>query len=275
MSVEDILTAPDKRAPVYLVEFQQGPNFYRYTTATNDGTDVVVLNQVYTHAAVSIDRISASVSEGPGGEGTIVLASDDPVVQIFDAFLPVEPLTCLVQYYETNDPDQQLRSILSGEVTAIVDGADGTSKVTVKPLYQSFNRSVPWQVQQETCVLVTYGLQCGVNPEEFKLTAIGVSALTNEYIESTAWATSDPTYFKAGFVRNRRTRETRFILDQQANGRLMISYPFDHATGTDTYDAYAGDQRTGTVCQNKFHNKINFMGFEKIPTKNLFKTGIK
>lgn len=274
MTINNILTTPDKRFPVYLVEFQQGPNFYRRTTATD--ADQVFGSRIFTrNDPVSIDKISQSVSEGPGGEGTITLASTDAVVKLFDAFLPVEPLTCLVQYFELNDPDRQLRSILSGEVTAIVDGDDGTSKVTIKPLYQSFNRNVPWQVQQETCVLVTYGFQCGLNPRDFMITADGVIALTADYIQATPWATSDATYFRAGYVKNRRTRETRFVLDQQANGKLMLSYPFDQGTIADTYDAFAGDQRTGDVCQNKFHNKINFMGFEKIPTKNMFKAGIR
>lgn len=273
MSIDTVLASPDLRAPIYLVEFQQGPNFYRYTTAS-DGPKTFS-GRTFAVAPVSIDKITQSVSEGPGGEGTLTLASDDPVVQIFDAFLPVEPLTCLVQYYEKNDSSQQLRSILAGEVTSMVDQNDATTKISVKPFYQSFNRAIPWQVQQETCVLVTYGVQCGVSAEDFRIASSGGITLDNTFIMNSAWDTSDATYFKGGYVKCRRTRETRFVLDQQALGKLIISYPFDQARSTDTFDAFAGDQRTGDVCKNKFHNKINFMGFEKIPTKNLFKTGIK
>lgn len=272
MSIEGVLASPDQRSPVYLVEFQQGPNFYRYTTASDE--DKIIGGQLFLRATVAIEKITQSVSEGPGGEGTITLASDDPVVQIFDAFLPVEPVTCSVSYYEENDVTRTIRNVLSGEVTGPTDDDAGMSKLRVRPFYQSFNRAIPWQVQQETCVLTLYGVQCGVNAEDYRIGAHGVALITPGYVEAAAWDTTDPTYFKAGYVTNKRTREVRFILDQQG-GKLIISYPFDQATVTDNFDAFAGCQRTGKVCQEKFDNKINFMGFEKIPTKNLFKAGIK
>lgn len=273
MSLEDVLLSADARSPVYVVEFQQGPTFFRYTTSSYE--DPVFFGQMYHRALVSISKLSQSVSEGPGGEGTIVLTTDDPVVQIFDALLPVEPVTCLVRMYEDNDPDRQLATVLSGEIASLSDKDDGTTELTIKPAYQSFNRAVPWQVQQENCVLVLFGVQCGVSAADYRITSAGVLALTGEMIQAGAWDTADPTYFKSGYVKCQRTREVRFILDQQAGGKLILSYPFAAASTTDTFDAFAGCMRTGDVCKTKFDNKINFMGFEKIPTKNMFKTGIK
>ena len=272
MSIDGVLASPDKRSPVYLIEFQQGPNFYRYTTASDE--DKTIGGQLFFRAAVSVDKITQSVSEGPGGEGTIMLASDDPVVQIFDAFLPVEPVTCSVRYYEENDVTRTIRNVLSGEVTGPTDDDAGMSKLRIRPFYQSFNRAIPWQVQQETCVLTLFGLQCGVNAEAFRIGAQGVTLITPGYVEAAEWDTPDPTYFRAGYLICRRTREVRFILDQQG-GKLVVSYPFDKAVVSDAFDAFGGCQRTGKVCKEKFNNKINFMGFEKIPTKNLFKAGIK
>lgn len=274
MTTNAILATPDQRAPIYLVEFQRGPDFFRYTTATDE--DKVFFGRTYVRNAVAVSRLGASVSEGPGGEGTIILADDDPVVQIFDAFLPTEPVTCLVQKYEQNDPDMQIQSCLSGEVAHIADREDGTSELQIKPAYQSFNRSIPWQVQQETCVLGLYSVQCGVSAEAYRVSATGAE-LDGLTIRAAEWDTdaTDATYFQAGYVKCRRTREVRFVLQQEAGGVLRISYPFVAALSTDIFDAFAGCQRTGDVCKNKFNNKINFMGFEKIPTKNMFKTGIK
>lgn len=271
MSINSVLVSPDLRCPVFLVEFQQGPRYWRYTTATD--VDQIFSGRKFARNSISVDRVSQSASEGPGGEGTIILSSDDPVVKVFDVFLPVEPVTCLVQYYEANDSSKQLRSILSGDVASVVDADDGTSKLTVKPLYQSFNRAVPWQLQQATCVLVLFGVQCGVSSELYRHAATSVQVF-NTYVESASWDNPDPTYFKGGYVRCRRTRETRFVI-QQDGGKLYIGYPFSEATPSDTFDAWAGCMRTGDVCSSKFNNKINMMAFEKIPTKNLFKTGLK
>lgn len=273
MTIKDVLLSTDERSPVYLIQFQQGPIFYRYTTSSYE--DPSFSGATYYRTLCSLSKLSQSVSEGPGGEGTILLATDDPVVKIFDALLPVEPVTCIVKKYENNDPDRELITVLSGEVANLSDKDDGTTELSVKPAYQSFNRSVPWQVQQETCVLALYGVQCGVNAASYRVTSTTILSLTGEAIQSSAWDTADPTYFKSGFVKCTRTREIRFILDQQANGNLVLSYPFSAATADDVFDAFAGCMRTGDICKTKFNNKINLMAFEKIPTKNMFKTGIK
>lgn len=273
MTIDNILVSPDGRSPIYLVEFQQGPVAWRYTTNTEE--DESYSGKTYIRTIISIEKISQSLTESPGGNGTITLADDDPVVQIFDAFLPVEPVICTILHYEQNDPDQQMRKILSGAVASVVDKENGTSELTIKPLYQSFNRSIPWQVQQVTCGLVLYGLQCGLLSESFKTATESLTTLDNGFVVSPAFDTADPTWFKAGYIKCRRTREVRFVTDQQPGGKLIISYPFDLAKVTDGYDAYAGCMRTGKICAVKFNNKINFMAFERIPQKNMFKSGIK
>lgn len=271
MTINQILASPDLRQPVYLVEFQWGTLFFRYTTAD---ANWILDAQEYQVRPLSIGKLSASTSEAVG-DATITLPGDDPVIKIFDAFLPVDPVMCTIKYMEANDPDHEVRTIKSGQVTTVIDKDDGFSELKVKPLYEAFNRAVPWQTQQVGCVLMLFGFQCGVNSEDFKTTAVGVIEITTEYVQAAEFDNADPTWFKAGYIRNRRTREIRFILAQEASGVLRISYPFDGAKTTDIFDAFAGCMKLGSICKDKFNNKINFMGFEKIPTKNIFKTGIK
>lgn len=271
MSINSVLASPDLRDPVYLLEFQQGPTFYRYTT--NADTDDVYQLHTFFRRPISVTKLAGSVSESVS-DATVTLPSTDDVVKIFDAFLPVEPVTCSIFYYERNDTTGEVRLIKAGQVTTVVDKDDGTSDVSIRPLYEAFNRSVPWQQQQVACPLMLYGIQCGANPDNFKQTAFGLTELTGSYLTSASFNNADPTYFKAGYVKNRRTREIRFIINQDAGGKIYISYPFDFALIDDIYDAYAGCMKSGDICQNKFNNKINFMGFEFIPTRNMFKSSL-
>lgn len=271
MSINSVLASPDLRAPVFVFEFVQGPLSWRYS----NGEDITVNGAFYTHNVVSISKLSRSTSESTA-DVEIVLPSSDEVVRIFDSFLPVEPVVCTVRSVELNDTTNSFRVVLSGNITGITDNDDGTSVAKVKPIYQRLNASIPWQVQQTTCVLPLYGVQCGVSPDNFKTTAVGLSAMDNLSVTSPQFAIfTDPTWFQAGYIRCRRTREIRFIQSQDATGKLYIAYPFDQSNVTDTFDAYAGCQRTGAICQNKFNNKKRFMGFEKIPVTNVFKTGLK
>ena len=270
MTIEDILTSPDLRAPRFLLEFQQGSDYYRYS----NGEDITLGSTTYRAANFSIAKMKRSVEEGPSA-ADIRMPSDDPVIRIFDAFLPVEPVICTIRSIELNDPSGLARVRRSGAVIGVNDGDDGMSTIRVMPYSSSVARNAPWQMQQSTCVLALYGIHCGVNPELFKTTSVGVTSMTNSVITSAAWANPDPTWFKAGHVRCRETRETRFILDQGASGALSISYPFAFAKPTHTFDAYAGCMRTGAICKGKFNNKPRMLAFEHIPVTNAFKTGLK
>lgn len=270
MNIDDILQTPDQRSALYLVEFRQGPNYWRYSSAE----DYVLNGSLYRKNVMSIAKMAHSVAESPSA-AEITLRSDDEVIKIFDAFLPVEPVTCTIYHVERNDTTATPRTVRSGIVMGVSDNDNGLSVIRVMAYSQGMNRSAPWQMQQVTCVLATYGSQCGVNPEDFKSTAVGVSVLDDVTIQAGAFDNADPHWFDAGWIRCRSTREIRFILTQGPAGALTLSYPFAYASASDTFDAYAGDMHTGDVCKNKFHNKARFMGFEKIPTTNLFKTGLK
>lgn len=270
MTIEDILTSPDKRAPRFLLEFQQGPDYYRYS----NGEDFYLGATLYRAGNFSVAKMKRSVEEGPSA-ADIRMPSDDPVIRIFDAFLPVEPVICTIRSVELNDTSGIARVHRSGAVVGVNDDDQGMSTIRVMPYSLAVARNAPWQMQQSTCVLALYGIHCGVNPELFKTTSIGVTSLTNTVVTSAAWANPDPTWFKAGHVRCRETRETRFVLDQGADGALSISYPFAFAKPSHTFDAYAGCMRTGQICKDKFDNKRRLLAFEHIPVTNAFKTGLK
>lgn len=273
MTINQILATPDRRDPVFLLEVQQGDVYYRYTT--NSDSDDVYLNNRFRRRPMSVTKLGGSVSESIS-DCTITLPNDDDIVKIFDSFLPVEPVSCEIRYYERNDPDHEVRIVKAGQITTAVDKDDDTSELKIRPLYEAFNRVVPWQQQQAACPLMLYGVQCQANPVLFRKTAVGLIEITKEYLQAADFVTpSDATYFKAGYVKCRRTREVRFVINQDAAGRIFISYPFDYALVGDTYDAYAGCMRTGDICQEKFNNKIHFMGFEFIPERNMFRTGLK
>lgn len=274
MSIESVLQSPSLRAPVFLAEFKYGGQVWRYTTGG------VVYNDhgyQYQPHEIKIPKIRRSTSETTTS-ADLILPDDDPVVEIFDSFLPVEPVTCIVRQVELNDMTGASRVILTGDVTNCEDSDDGTSKVTIKPTYEAANRTVPSQAQQDTCVWMLYGTGCRVNPDLYRTAFSNPIQLSGLVVQSAAVAAThptDPKWFKAGFIRCIRTREVRFIVDQQANGILIVNYPFAQARVSDEFEAYAGCMKTGTICNVKFNNKIRFMGFEQIPSRNVFKVGLK
>lgn len=268
----DILTSPDLRAQIFLVEFRYDAESYRYTNSPDE--DVSALSSTFIRKIMSVTKLASSATED-AGDTTIVLPSDDPVVQIYDSLLPTSPVACTIYSMEVNDPDRKVKVRKSGEVGAVNDKDDGTTELTVRPIAQGMNRAIPWQLQSATCSLVLYGVQCTVNAELYRTQANRLLTLDPTFVQANEFDTTDPTWFKAGWVRCRRTKELRFILDQQAAGKLMLSYPFTKAVVGDIFDAWAGCMRTGSVCSDKFHNKINAIMFEKIPQKNMWTSGIK
>lgn len=272
MTLAAVLTSPDERQPRFLVEFQQGPNYWRYTT--DDEADALAMGSTFSQLPITVSKLTRSATEATN-DAQVTLPFDNPVVAIFDAFLPVEPVTCTVWMEEKQDLTLPQRMVMSGQVVSAVDDDSGMTTLNVKPIYDALNRGVPWQSQQVACPIVLFGIQCTVSADAFKTTADGGVILTNAYVQADVWNNADPIWFKAGYVRSRRTREIRFVLQQNAGGQLILSYPFSQARADDIFDAYAGCMRDGETCRTKFNNKSNFAGFEQIPYANIFKSGIK
>jgi hypothetical protein len=52
---------------------------------------------------------------------------------------------------------------------------------------------------------------------------------------------------------------------------ITLIQPMAEVEAGDLITLYPGCLRSFQICKNKFHNEVNYLGFEWIPTKNPFK----
>lgn len=234
----------------------------------NQHENIVKSSTIYVPAVISMDNIVQNLGEGPPSV-EISMAADTPVAQQFVAYQPVKKLKVMVQRRHRDDPAGEYIVELIGEVvSASFDEEESRVTLTCRMVSSNFSRRAPWLIYQKQCNYGVYGPGCWVNPEDFR-TDGEVDVVNESLIDATEWATMPDGWFRAGFVRNTRTGETRFILDH-VGPQLLLQTPFVDVVLGDILAAYAGDNRSYEMCVGKFDNGHRFAGFEWMPSKNPF-----
>lgn len=114
------------------------------------------------------------------------------------------------------------------------------------------------------CPHILYGTWCNVNQENYKVegTITNISGLV---ITSSVFATKSDGWFQGGKI---KIGTAWRLIKAHTTNTVTIDRIFVDAEIGNEYVAYAGCGHTGTICKNKFNNKLNFGGNEFLPSIN-------
>ncbi len=264
MSYDSVEKSTYSGAPVELYRFTQGASAWRYTSADASQT---YNGEGYAPEVISRGQIDQSQEEHAGNV-EVKLPRDNEVAELFISYLPVIPVSLTV--YRFHRSDGQAVTIFIGKVASIAfEGSEAT--LTCQPVSGVFKRSIPWQLYQEQCNLPLYSAACGIDKASYKVRGT-VSGIGSDTITSSAFGTQSDGWFNNGWVQ-RDNGEVRWIIGHTGN-TLTLMNPFDDLVVSENVDAYAGCDRTESVCSSKFNNLVNHLGFARIPTDNPYDSGI-
>lgn len=270
MSVDSNETSAFDGKPERLFLFTRAAVKWGYV---NQSQETVYNSVEYVPMMIEMDDISQALSED-SPTVDIVTDADNPVVQQFVPYQPINPLRVRVFRHHADDVDDDYKVEMIGEVVSVqFDEEAGTANISVRMLYSNMDRKVPWPVYQKPCNYALYGPGCRVNPDPYTTTTT-VSAHIENRIYSDDFAEraaleDDPVWYINGWAQVVRTGERRFIIYQEDNV-LHLQAPFVDLVNGEEVIAVAGCDRSRQTCRDKFDNLDRYFGFPWPPEKNPF-----
>lgn len=251
-------------APVELFFFTQGGTVWRYTSADSTQT---YNGATYAPEVISRGQIDQSQEEHAGSM-EVILPRDHDIAGLFISYLPVEPVSITI--YRFHRGDAGVVTIFTGKVASIAfQGSE--ARLLCQPVSEAFRRRIPWQVYQSQCNLALFSTTCGVDKTVYRVRA-AIMAVGTDTLTSSDFGTKTDGWFNNGYVQ-RDNGEVRWIIDHEGNVITLMNPFADLAAGESVY-AYAGCDRTESICSSKFNNLVNHLGFARIPTTNPYESGI-
>jgi uncharacterized phage protein (TIGR02218 family) len=267
MSVDAYEQSAYDGKPGQLFRFDVGSTIYGYTNAPKPYTHLGV---EYRPLVIRMDDIRQSLAEGSPTIG-VTLDSASEVAQAFVPYMPHEPIKLRVFRYHRGD-DEYATELIAEVTNASLNEDNDETALTVRMIASNMDRKVPWPSFQRTCNNVLYGPQCRVNPDLYRVETT-LTGAAGVLVSSADFEVGDPTFFVAGWVRNLRTNERRWVV-RQDGPVLTLQTPFIDARGGDPIEALAGCDLLKTTCETKFNNLHRYWGFGDVPTKNPFRDNI-
>jgi uncharacterized phage protein (TIGR02218 family) len=264
MSYDSLEKSVYSGAPVELYRFTQGPKSWRYTSADSEQT---YQGYAYRPEAISRGELDQSQEE-QAGSLEVTLPRDNEVASLFIPYLPVEPIG--VTLFRFHRGDSEVVTIFVGKVASVAF-IGSEARLVCQPVSEVLRRQIPSYMYQYQCNHALYSTACGINKASYKVQAI-VSAVSGDTVTATAFGTKSSGWFNNGWLQ-RSNGEVRFVIGHSGNTVTLMN-PFSGLKAGESVDAYAGCDRTESVCASKFGNLVNHAGFSRIPTKNPFEAGL-
>lgn len=259
--------------PVYLYTFVRGDQAWRYTDQPEDVTTGGLL---YRAATITHDALEQS-DESAGGEFTVTLAEQTPIVADLDALgLAGRPVTCTVRAMHRVGVGGVASSTAivrrkGAVMQRTIDG--GVCELKVASITTLLDRPILTKTCGPTCQWTVYGTGCGVDPVPFTNTGCAISAITGRVLTVADAAAEADGFYTAGFAvveTGDATGERLYIAAHVTNQLTILTALPPGLTTSDTIAITAGCDGLEATCATKFSNLDYFLGFPRVPTVNPF-----
>lgn len=264
MTFADRETSLRGAAPVELYRFATGSTTFFYTSSDEEQS---YLGDLYSPEAI---RRSAPDQNGEASQASIevTIPRTNPVGAFFIDYTPEPPMGLIVYRFHRGDPE--VIPFWKGEVSAIVFSA-AEVKLTCFPPFEALRRKIPSNTYQSQCNWALYSAECGVVQGNFLVTA-QITVIADDTIQASAFASQPDGWFNNGWVED-QDGQRRWVVDH-IGATITLMSPFGDLAVGDTVSAFAGCDRTEAICDSKFANLDNHLGFARVPKRNPFETGL-
>jgi len=255
-------------APVECFRFAIGVTIYRYTSA--DQTITASLDggmEEYAKEAIERGDLDYSQEDGAGNLD-ISVPILNPVAQSMLIEGPTQAVTVTVYRFHFADSSSVVEFI--GRVVGAVYEA-GACTLKCAPLDVSLQRLVPRLYVQSECNWALYGAGCEVAKASFKDSGT-VMTFAGYQVRAAIFATRADGWYVGGWME--LADGTRRYITAHVATAITLRSPFPVLAIGQTFDAYAGCDRTEATCLSKFNNLGKHFGFKRIPIKNPYTEGM-
>ncbi len=255
-------------APIELFRFADDVSARTWTFTT--GEDAISDGSI-SYLPDVLSRTSIKQSSTKASDGMqIKLPSGSSLAQQFLAYLPARPIAVIAQRLQRNDAALERVTFFTGAVVTVAFESDGMATFSCQPVTKSLGKKVPWPVYKAGCTWALYEDGCGVVRTVYA-TPVGTYVSSGLTLSSAAIGTKPDGWFSNGYVEYPPTGERRYIISHVGD-TITLNYPFLGLPIAADLVAYAGCQRTASVCSSKFSNLPNYLGFDYIPELNPYDT---
>ncbi len=257
--------------PFELFLFETQDQIWRLTSAAE--------TRLYQGAAYDpevIDRTNTSASsEVKGGHIKVTIPKDHPIAQLFISFIPSTPLTLVIFRGHDGEPDGEVKVAFTGRVLLGRFTTEDTCELECAPDTEILKRSIATACYQRPCNRILFDAGCGLSNALWRILGtvqfISVDGLAVTIPEC---ASKSDGWFAAGHIEKEASR--RMIISH-VGSQLMLINPMNGLNEGDSVFVYAGCDHSysgSNGCSTKFGNGANFLGWEWIPAKNPFSSGL-
>lgn len=263
--------------PIYLLRFLIGTNAKTYTTGDEP---FVYLSETYAPVP-GLDIGSTGQSQELHAQRmTITAPRDWAIPTMYVAFVPAVQVFLSIFTFHRDDASD-VHTYWQGFVRdAKWEGSQ--AKVECDPITVLLDRNGLRRTFQNLCNHVLYDGFCPVPASAFRVDGTLLTTPAGFTLDASAWASKPDGWFNAGFVERALPSgviDMRFITGHVGTTLSLLSpFPPDLAGG-EILRAYAGCDHVFSTCAGKFGAYTDtggaYGGWDRVPQKNLFKTGLK
>lgn len=261
-------------SPVELYELSIDQESFYFTSSEDSFTFGI---KTYDPVEVSRSNITVGTEERTQTI-SFSLPTGHPFVQKYVNVVPGQKATLTIfrfHRYDSPTPQQQV-TMFKGLVQSVAFTQNAeTAQVAVMPLTGSLGRQIPRFTYQGICNHALFDDGCKVDAGSFEYIG-NASAVSGDLItvdgllgaNGAGWATG-------GYIQDTTGLDFRLVLSQTTDVvRVLLPFPPDLSILNTDVSVFAGCDHTLPVCKTKFNNVINYGGFQFVPTKNPFSTGL-
>lgn len=249
--------------PLTLYQFQIGDSlFWRYTNADKN---IDFANHNWEAQAISNSGLSSGSSDGMD----ITVPASNPVALLFRGTPPSRSVRVRVMRWHADDTSGEFRVVWVGEITSVKREQIELCKLITISLASTFSRMGLRLTFGRQCPYALYDHNCRVDPLQFAVSGVVVTALDGSSITANLPAGLASDWFSGGYIEFERNgyNELRGLRAQNVN----ILHLFGGTTGLQVGQSvtlYPGCDRTIATCNDKFSNHLNYGGQPHIPGKS-------
>jgi uncharacterized phage protein (TIGR02218 family) len=261
--------------PIFLMRFVAGTQVYNYTTDQEPHT---YLSETYDPMPGLLPSGTGQSQEVNAQRVTLTASKDWIIPRLFVAFVPSQQMFLTVFKFHRDDPASVYVYWQGFVRSAKFD--ERVAKIDCDPITVLLDRLGLRRTFQGLCNHMLYDGFCPVPPSAFKVDGVLGSKGTFT-ITAPEWASQPNGWFTAGFIERTLltgVTDMRFITGHTTDTLTLLSpFPDDLAVG-EILHAYAGCDHIFSTCAGKFGAYTDtggaYGGFDRVPKKNLFKTGV-
>jgi uncharacterized phage protein (TIGR02218 family) len=271
MSYDNKESSVSSGQPFELYLFQTQDQSWRLTSAGE-----ARLYQGGAYAPETILRTNTSAnSEVKGGHIKVTIPKDHAIAQLFIAFIPNTPLTLVIYRGHEGELESEMKVAFTGRVLLGRFTTDDTCELDCAPDSEILKRSIATACFQRPCNRMLFDAGCGLSRDLWFIAGI-VQSVSNDglTIAIPECAGKSDGWFASGHIE--KGSERRMII-AHAGSDIVLMNVLNGLQAGDLVKVYAGCDRTYSGpngCTTKFNNGANFMGWEWIPAKNPFSSGL-